>query len=327
MKTVGLFFGGPSNEHSVSIMSAKNIAKNFPQELYKLVLIYWDKQGHFYLVKNINQLAKQRKQIYLQDFKKLFDVAFPITHGKFGEDGILQSLFESQAIKYCGCRSLSSALCMDKGLFKTYLAGLKIKQVKFLVLDYNLESKKEIDYKINQIQKIFKLPIFIKPVNSGSSVGITKVENFSQVNKALKLALKHDQKIIIEQGLINPREIEVGVLGNSDLLISAPGELALVKEFYSYDDKYKLGQVNIQMPARITKEQVKIIKKITSTVYKLCGCSGFARVDFFIAGQQVILNEINTLPGFADISMYPVALMNCGMSYKELVTKIIKLAY
>lgn len=327
MKTVGLFFGGPSNEHEVSISSAKNIVKSFPIEKYKLVLIYWDKLGSFYLIKNINKLKIARKKIQLEDFKNIFDIALPITHGKFGEDGVLQSLFESQKINYCGCRALSSALCMDKGLFKTYLAGQNINQVKFLVIDYALENNKEISLKLKQLKKSFKLPIFIKPANSGSSVGITKVENFSKINLALKEALKHDTKIIIEQGLVKPREIEVSILGNKDLRISEPGELKLAKDFYNYDDKYRLGQVTHIIPAKILKKKTKEIKNLAYKIYKLCGCSGFARIDFFIAKNKVYLNEINSLPGFADISMYPKLMMHSGLSYKELIQKIIQLAY
>jgi len=327
MKTVGLFFGGPSNEHAASISSAKNIIKNFPLEKYKLALIYWDKQGKFYLVKNINKLKQANKRIYLEDFKKIFDIVLPITHGRYGEDGVLQSLFESQKIKYCGCRSLSSALCMDKGLFKTYLAGQKIRQVKFLVLDYALESNKEIALKISRLKHDFKLPLYIKSANSGSSVGITRVDNFSKINQAIKESLKYDTKIIIEQGLVKPKEIEIAILGSKDLLISQPGELQLVKDFYNYDDKYKLGQTKIIVPAKILKKQIAEIRSLANKVYKLCGCSGFARMDFFIAKNKVFVNEVNSLPGFTDISMYPVLMISSGLSYKELITKIIKLAY
>ncbi|MCX6792808.1 MAG: D-alanine--D-alanine ligase [Candidatus Falkowbacteria bacterium] len=327
MKTVALFFGGPSNEHQISIKSAKNIVNNFPYEKYKLVLIYWDKQGVFYIVKNVNKLKEFRRKIQLENFAKIFDLAFLITHGRFGEDGVLQSLLESQKIKYCGCRALSSALCMDKALFKTFLEKRNINQVKFSVLDYSLDSKKDINIKVSKLKNNFKLPVYVKSANSGSSVGITKLNAFSKLNLALKEALKYDNKVIIEEGLVGPREIEVGVLGNKDLLISEPGELQLAKDFYSYDDKYKLGQAKIIIPAKITKNQAKTIKSLAAQVYKLCGCSGFARVDFFVYKNKVFLNEINSLPGFADISMYPVSMMNCGLSYKELLTKIIELAY
>lgn len=327
MKTIGLFFGGPSNEHEISISSAKNIVKNFPLNKYKLTLIYWDKKGDFYLIKNIFNLKKNKKRIQLEDFKKIFDIAFPITHGRFGEDGTLQSLFESQTIKYCGCRSLSSALCMDKGLFKQLLSGQKINQTKFLVCDYVLDTKQEIDLKISSLKRSFKLPVYVKPANSGSSVGITKLNSFSKLSLALKEALKHDNKVIIEEGLVNPREIEVAVLGNRDLKISQPGELNLVKDFYSYDDKYKLGQAKVVIPANISKKHIKEINLMSKKVYKSCGCSGFARIDFFMSKNKLFLNELNSLPGFTDISMYPMLMMASGLSYKDLLSEIIKLAY
>ncbi len=326
MKTIGLFFGGLSNEHEVSISSAKNIVSNFPKQKYKLVLIFWDKKGAFYLVKDINKLSGQKK-IDLSDFKNIFDVALLMTHGKYGEDGVLQSLLESQKIKYCGCHALSSALCMDKGLFKQYLLGQKINQVKFSALDYNLESSKEINHKISKVKTSFKLPVYIKPANSGSSVGITKVEKWSQINKAIEEALKHDSKIIIEEGLVNPKEVEVAVLGNNELKISHPGELRLTKDFYNYDDKYKLGETEVIIPALISKTQSQEIISQAEKIYKLCDCSGFARIDFFIAKNKIYLNEINTLPGFTDISMYPMLMMNRGLSYQDLICKIIELAY
>lgn len=326
MKTIGLFFGGLSNEHEVSISSAKNIVRNFPKQKYKLVLIFWDKKGIFYVVKDINKLSGKKK-INIEDFKKIFDVALLMTHGKYGEDGVLQSLLESQKIKYCGCHALSSALCMDKGLFKQYLLGQKINQVKFSVLDYNLENSKEINLKISKIKTSFKLPLYIKPANSGSSVGITKVENFSQINKAITEALKHDSKIVVEEGLVNPKEVEVAVLGNKELKISYPGELRLTKDFYNYDDKYKLGETEVIIPALISKAQSQEILSLAEKIYKLCDCSGFARIDFFIAKNKIYLNEINTLPGFTDISMYPMLMMNRGLSYKDLICKIIELAY
>jgi D-alanine-D-alanine ligase len=326
MKTIGLFFGGPSNEHEVSITSAKNIVKNFAYQKYNLVLIFWDKQGVFYLVKDINKLNGNRKKINLEDFKKTFDIALLMTHGKFGEDGVLQSLLESQKIKYCGCRPLTSALCMDKGLFKQYLSGQKINQVKFIVLDYARETDEVINAKMSKA-KLFKLPIFIKPANSGSSVGITKIDNLKSVDRAIKEALRHDSKVIIEAGLVNPKEVEVAVMGNKELTVSRPGELQLAKDFYNYDDKYKLGQTKVVIPAQITKRQNNEITALAKKVYQLCGCSGFARVDFFIAQNKVYVNEINTLPGFTDISMFPMLMMNKGLSYQELINRIIELAY
>jgi D-alanine-D-alanine ligase len=326
MKTIGLIFGGPSNEHEVSIVSAGNIVKNFDYSKYKLALIFWDKQGVFYRLKSISD-RKNKTRIVLEDFKKIFDIALLMTHGKYGEDGVLQGLLESQKIKYCGCRVLSSALCMDKAVFKKFLAGQKINQVKFEILDYSLETKEIIEQKIKRIRNTFKLPLYIKPANSGSSVGITKVTGPNKFKLAVAEALKHDNKIVVEEGLTNPREIEVAVLGNQELLIPAPGELALAKDFYSYDDKYKLGEAKPVIPAKLTAAQKTEIIRLAAKTYRLCGCSRFARIDFFISHNKIYLNEINTLPGFTDISMYPMLMVSGGLSYKNLINKIIALAY
>jgi D-alanine-D-alanine ligase len=329
MKTIALFFGGLSNEAEVSIMSAKNVAKNFDFKRYKLILIYWSKKDcRFYQIKNINQLKTSGKnRVVVEDFSRLFDVALPMTHGRYGEDGVLQAIFEGQRVKYCGCRVLGSAVCMDKAIFKDLFSSAKINQVKYSVLDFNSASVSEIVTQKKKIQKTLKLPLYIKPANSGSSVGITKITKYSELDKALREALKHDSKIVIEEGLVNPKEIETAVLGNQKLIVSRPGELRLVKDFYNYDDKYKLGQAQAVVPAKISAAQTKKIRQLAAQVYRLANCQGFARVDFFIAKNKIYLNEINTLPGFTNISMYPMLMMDRGMSYRELLNRIIELAY
>lgn len=326
MKKVGLIFGGLSNESQVSIISAKNIAKNFDYQKYKLSLVYWYKDGRAYLLKDIDRLS-QKKIIPIEKFKKLFDVILPVTHGRYGEDGYLQGLLETLKIKYCGCRVLSSALCMDKAVFKTFVAGQNILQTKFKVIDYTIQSQKEISAVVRSIKKDLKLPVYVKPANSGSSVGITKVEKWASLLSAIKFARQHDSKIIIEQGLNHPREIEVAVLGNEKLAISNPGELKLAKDFYDYDDKYKKGEARQVIPADLPANTKKEIKKLTEKIYRLCDCRGFARIDFFLHSGKIYLNEINTLPGFTDISMYPMLMRNTGLTYKQLINKIIELAY
>jgi D-alanine-D-alanine ligase len=244
-----------------------------------------------------------------------------MTHGKYGEDGVLQAILESQKIKYCGCRVLSSALCMDKAIFKQFAGGQKFQQVKFKIIANKLAPNE-----IKVIKKMFKLPVFVKPANSGSSVGITKVKDFAKLKLAIKEAFQHDSKVIIEQGIEKPREIEVAILGNEKLIISEPGEVLPFKEFYDYDDKYILNKTKLIIPARLNKQMISGIKEIAGKIYKLCDCSGFARIDFLIKYNKVYLNEINTLPGFTQNSMYPLLMMNMGISYKELINKIIELS-
>ena len=327
MKTVALFFGGIGNEHEISIISAKNIFKNFPIKKYKVKLIYWAKDSHFYLVKDFNKLKTNRKRVNIENFRKEFDIALPITHGKYGEDGVLQGVFESQRIKYCGCRVAASSLCMDKSLFKNLLISYKINQVNFLLLDYFLDSKKEISSKILKINTDFKFPIYVKPANSGSSIGVVKVEKASQLKKAIESALVHDSKILIEEGIVNPKEIEVSVLGNNEVFVSQPGELKLEKDFYDYDNKYKLNTAEFIIPANISNEQKEEIASLSKKVYKICGCSGFSRIDFFVSKNKIYLNEVNTLPGFTSISMYAMLMEASGISHRKLLEKIIELAY
>ena len=185
MKKIGLFFCGLGNEAEVSIVSAQNVAENFDHEKYELVLIFWHKDGNFYKVKNFANLKKPTKKIREEDFARTFDIALPKTHGRFGEDGILQAIFERYGIKYCGCRVLSSALCMDKAVCKNYLAGHKIKQTKYAVIDFDWFNREEITLKLKDIESSFSLPLFIKPANSGSSVGITKVSNIKKLKTAI----------------------------------------------------------------------------------------------------------------------------------------------
>jgi len=216
---------------------------------------------------------------------------------------------------------------MDKAVFKEFLRDKKIRQVPFIVLDFAAMTPAEIKKNLAAIKRDLSWPLFVKPANSGSSVGITKVNNFKNLARAINLARRHDSKVIIEKGLVNPREMEVAVLGNKELIVSRPGELKPGQEFYDYDDKYKLGLAKAIIPAKLPARQTAEIRKLAARVYGLCDCQGFARVDFFIHKNQIYLNEINSLPGFTNISMYPMLMKSQGVSYKGLLNKIIKLAY
>ena len=326
MKKVGLFFGWMSNESEVSINSAKNIVNNFDYNHYQLVLIYRDKQGNFYIVENIDNLDN-KKLLSIADFKKTFDIAFPITHGKYGEDGILQSIFTLQKIHYCGCHVVSSALCMDKWLFKLLLAGHNIPQTKFVSIDLHLMNKDAIEEKFQEIKHTFTLPLYVKPANSWSSVGISKITSYDQLDSAVQEASNHDNKIIVEEGLHAPKEIEIAIVGNQELIVSEPGALVLTKDFYDYEDKYKNNEATVRIPAWISDDDKQRIKDLAIQTYKLCDCSGFARIDFFIADKNIYLNEINTLPWFTDNSMFPMLMTHQGMSYTQLINAIIALAY
>lgn len=326
MKTIGLVFGGPGNEANVSIMSAQNVAAHCDDRKYKLILIFWSKNKSFYQVSNFSEIKKPTHKISEKELKKLIDVALLMTHGKYGEDGTLQRILEKAKVKYCGCGVKASALCMDKARSKKLLSQHTIKQVQFEIINFKTTTTLQIGNKINDIKKNYSLPLFVKPANSGSSVGITKITNFSQLSKAIKLALKHDSKILIEEGLENPREIEVGILGNKKIIVSQPGELLLSKGFYDYNDKYVKNKTKISIPAKLTTLEKQKITKLAQTIYQLCGCRGFARVDFFISNNTIYYNEINTLPGFTKFSMYPLLMTARRMNFKQLISKIIELA-
>jgi len=326
MKTIWLIFWWPSNEHDVSLLSATNVEKYIDKEKYILICIYRNKQGEFWITNNVSDFLNAKK-ISIEHLKNEIDVALLMTHGKYGEDGKLQSLLELFGIPYCWCRVLSSALCMDKWVFKAFLQWHQIPQTSFEILDIQLDSPKDIQQKKEKILRETSFPLYVKPANSWSSVGISKVNELSELDRAIEIASLHDTRIIIEQGLHSPKEIEVAVLWNSDLLVSEPWELILAKDFYDYDDKYTLNQSSVHIPADISDQQKEEIKNLAIKTYKLCNCSGFARIDFFLSEWKIYLNEINTLPGFTDISMFPMLMKHMWLSYWELIDKIIELAY
>ncbi|MDO8583917.1 MAG: D-alanine--D-alanine ligase family protein [bacterium] len=327
-KTIALIFGGLGNEAEISVKSAINVANNIDTENFELILLYWHSGGLFYHLNSINEInnCDQREHVPVGQLSSLFDVALPMTHGRFGEDGVLQGLLESQRIPYAGCRVLGSALCMDKGAFKQLLSGYHIPQTKFAVLDYVHMTPEEIRLATQDALRQFSKPLFVKPANSGSSVGIVKVEQDAELGAAIREARKHDEKIIIEEGVRDAREIELAALGNQEITFSEPGELKTTGGFYDFDNKYVLQNTETLIPAPLSAKQKKDIMALAERVYRLCHCSGFARIDFFITGDKILVNEINTLPGFTDISMYPLLMQASGIVYKALLTRIIELA-
>ncbi len=301
MKKVGVIFGGMSNEAEVSVMSARNVLAQLDRTKYEPIEIFWRRDSSF--------------DLPIETWSKTVDVIFPITHGKFGEDGALQGMLEVLRIPYCGCRVLGSAICMDKAVFKALMAGAGILQTPYIVLDGTAEARPD-----------FQLPWFVKPANSGSSVGITRVNSTDQLADAITAAREHDAKVLIEAGVQDAMEVEVAVLGNNELTISVPGQVIPSHEFYDYEDKYLAGTSCTVIPAPLSPAIAERVRSIAGQAYRLAGCSGFARVDFFVRGDDVLLSEINTLPGFTDISMYPKLMEEMGISYQDLLSRIIELA-
>ncbi|HEY6845538.1 MAG TPA: D-alanine--D-alanine ligase family protein [Terracidiphilus sp.] len=266
------------------------------------------------------------------------DVVFPVLHGTFGEDGTIQGLFELAGIAYVGSGVLGSAAGMDKDVMKRLFrqAGLPIvKHVTLLRADWERQPRKAIA----QLEAALKYPLFVKPANLGSSVGISKAHDRSELGRALKLAAKYDRKLVVEQGVgasarrgagpSKARELEVGVLGNDNAKASVVGEIIPAKEFYDYEAKYlSEGSVPV-IPAKLTKAQTKQIREMAVAAFRACDLSGLARVDFLMepdGKRRIYLNEVNTLPGFTSISMYPKLWEASGVSYKDLITRLIELA-
>lgn len=342
---VGILFGGKSSEHQVSLMSAVSIIQAIDKSKYELTLIGIDKVGNWMLFNDINSAIlhnddpskislnksdvfvgfvpnRQNKLINTQTGEdiKTIDVVFPILHGTNGEDGSIQGFLKLINIPFVGPSILGSAVGMNKDVQKRLLRDANIPVTKFKV--YNKHD--QIDY---QDIKDLKLPLFVKPANSGSSVGVSKVENKDQFYKAVEMAFLNDNKILIEEGVIG-REIEVSVLGNEKIFVSVPGEIKSLHEFYSYKAKYlDPNGAQISIPADIGLEASKNIRKLALETYKVLGLEGMARVDLFLTkNNKIFINEVNTIPGFTKISMYPKLLDASGISYSKLIDKLIQLA-
>ena len=260
------------------------------------------------------------------------DVIFPVLHGTFGEDGTIQGLFELAGIAYVGSGVLGSAAGMDKDVMKRLFQSARLpipKHVTFLRADWESSPKKTIA----AIEPALRYPLFVKPANLGSSVGITKAHDRKELGPAITLAASYDRKIVVEQGIggkkAKARELEVAILGNDHPQASVVGEIVPGKEFYDYEAKYLTEGSSLTIPAKLTKAQTKQIQQMAIDAFRVCDCSGLARVDFLMdpgPSQRIYLNEINTLPGFTSISMYPKLWAASGVSYKSLIDRLIQLA-
>ncbi|MCX6752369.1 MAG: D-alanine--D-alanine ligase [Candidatus Nomurabacteria bacterium] len=301
---VGVLFGGKSAEHEVSINSANNVIKALDETKYQITPIKISKNGKFKF-----------------EVLKNFDVIFPVLHGPFGEDGSMQGLLKLAGVPYVGAGVLGSAVGMDKDIMKKLLREAGIPIGEFLTL----RSVKEMSF--GEVKRKIGLPLFIKPANLGSSVGISKVKNESEWNTALENAFQYDSKVVVEE-YIKGREIECAVLGNENPVASIPGEVIVNSEFYSYEAKYiDENGASVQIPAKLPDDTVKKIKELAVKTFKTLNCEGLGRVDFFLKENgEIFVNEINTLPGFTNISMYPKLWEASGLPVSKLIDKLIELA-
>lgn len=340
---IGVIFGGMSTENEVSCISGASVIKHLNKEKYNVFPIYIDKIGNWYKVKledieKSEELENKEHIENITEYLKQMDVIFPVLHGLYGEDGTIQGLFELLKIPYVGCGVLASSVGMDKVYTKLIFEKANINQAKYIYIrKYNekyIYIDEEFNERILELEDIAKItndklrfPVFVKPSNSGSSVGINKAHNIEELKNSIVEAGKYDNKILIEEEIVG-KEVECAVLGNEDVISSCVGEIKSADEFYSYDAKYNNENSKTLIPAEISEENSKEIQKLAIKAFKAISGRGLSRVDFFIEDktEKIYINEINTLPGFTNISMYPKLFEAVGISYEKLLDNLIELA-
>ncbi|MBC7421600.1 MAG: D-alanine--D-alanine ligase [Bdellovibrio sp.] len=345
-KKIAIVFGGKSAEHEVSMNSARNICNAIDKNKFEILYIGVSKQGSWYEFSNANvfdtykalndqelkeadliTLISYQEKPYIFSFKtqekRAIDCAFPIIHGTMGEDGTLQGFFRILNLPFVGCGVLSASVGMDKEYMKRLMTESGIANSAYMIL------KKSVPANYHEIVKKLGSPFFIKPANAGSSVGVHKIKSAEDFDPKLKDAFQYDLKVIAEE-FIDGREVECSVLGlNQSPKASLPGELIVKHEFYSYEAKYlDPNGAEIVIPAKLTDEQVKEIQNLAIKTFQSLNCDGLTRVDFFVRKDgRVFVNEINTLPGFTKISMYPKMWEASGLKYSDLITELVQLAF
>lgn len=349
MKTVLILFGGVSSEHDVSLLSAASVITHLPKDKYKPVLLGITKEGRWLVYTGSGESLPGGK--WLEDESLLtpaalspdridgglllltpegvkpvkIDVVFPVLHGKNGEDGTVQGLLQLAGIPFAGCGLLASAMCMDKAVTNTIADKEGIAQAKWLGFGRHEYGKRSAE--LLEKAAAIGFPLFVKPANAGSSVGISKAKNLEALRVAVESAFIHDSKVVIEEN-IDGFEIECAVLGNREPVASVPGEVVPGNEFYDYEAKYISGTSRLHIPARLPKEKLEEVRRLARRIYAAMGCSGMARVDFFARKTDgaVLFNEINTIPGFTSISMYPKMFEASGLPYPQLLDRLLSLA-
>jgi D-alanine-D-alanine ligase len=333
---VAVLFGGRSGEHEVSLMSARSVLSVLDAAKYEVTQIGITQEGKWLTGEDVLGKFEQNNLDGLEHFvlspdpsdvDRGIDVFFPVLHGTFGEDGTLQGLFELADVAYIGAGVVGSAVGMDKGVFKDVMIANNIPVVDTIVV---LRSDIETNMIaiIEGAEKLSDYPLFTKPANLGSSVGVTKCSNRSDLQEGLMEAASFDRRVLVQKGIRNAREIEVSVLGNQDAIASVPGEVLPSREFYSYESKYIDGTSGLVIPANLPADVAEKICEYAVRAYKAIDCAGMARVDFFVERDtdKIHLNELNTIPGFTKISMYPKLWEASGLPYNELVDRLIELA-
>jgi len=336
--TVALIFGGRSAEHDVSLSSAKAIYNNLDPKKYRVVSIHINLKGEWRAVESplvpVSKLRRGPVSSFLPWDGRCSasgalraDIYFPVLHGPCGEDGTIQGLLEMADVPYVGAGVTASAIGMDKAIMKTLFAAAGLPIVPYLAVR-ETEWRRHRAGVLGKVVKTLSFPVFVKPSNLGSSVGITKVKSKARLARACEFALAYDETILVEQG-IEGRELECSVLGHRTAKASLPGELIPYREFYDYEDKYLYGKTKFRIPAGIPAKTAVQVRHLAVAAFQAIGCSGMARVDFFIDGRtgRVYVNEINTIPGFTEISMFPRLWAVSGIGFPALLDELIRLGF
>ncbi|RST58135.1 D-alanine--D-alanine ligase [Siminovitchia terrae] len=328
-----LLYGGKSAEHEVSLQTAKAVIHALDMNKFDIFPIFITKEGKWIQGPQITETIQDIKQLQFpnggkelmpQSLNTDYDMVFPLLHGPNGEDGTVQGLLEILNIPYVGNGVLASSAGMDKVVMKNIFAQAGLEQVEYVsFIRSTWDADREAAYKL--VEEKIGYPSFVKPANLGSSVGISKCDNRDELEAAFEDAFRYDRKIIIEEGVI-AREVEVGVLGNDELACSVAGEIVPKKEFYDYEAKYADDTTELMIPADIPEKSYDEIRKMAFMAYKALDCSGLARMDFFVTSDgRVLINEVNTMPGFTPASMFPLLWKNTGVPYPELIERLVDL--
>lgn len=333
---VTVLYGGQSAEHDISILSAHNIISSLIRSEYQVDPVYITREGSWLKGKEINDFIEDSNELKLSleddnvspiDINQLVEeknIVFPALHGPNGEDGTIQGFLEVLNLPYVGCGVAASANGMDKIVSKQLFSQADLPQLPYVAFTEH-DWKHEQQELIQQCEGSLLYPLFVKPANMGSSVGISRVENEAELINAVDEALKYDRRIVVEQG-ITADECEVAVLGNSDINLSVVGRLVKTSEFYDYDEKYINNQIEMEIPANLAPEVATRIQEYAHRAYKAIDGAGLARVDFFVtSNNDIYINEINTMPGFTEFSMYPVLWQETGINERDLIEELIQL--
>ena len=333
-KSLILLYGGRSAEREVSVLSAESVMRAINYDLFSVKTYFITKEGDFIKTQEFeakpvadeklmtNATVDMSRKIKPSDIYEEGAVVFPVLHGPMGEDGSIQGFLEVLKMPYVGCNILSSSLAMDKITTKRVLESAGIAQVPYVAV----VDGEDLEQKIQEIEEKLSYPVFTKPSNMGSSVGISKSDNQEELRASLELAFKYDSRVLVEQG-VTAREIEVGLLGNADVKSSLPGEVVKDVAFYDYQAKYIDNKITMAIPAQLPESVVNTMRQNAEIAFRAIGGLGLSRCDFFYTEDgQVFLNELNTMPGFTQWSMYPLLWENMGLAYPDLIEKLVALA-